>query len=429
MTHGPSRARRVTALGAGAALLVASALASRPASAAPGDRSAHYGLEAAKKGDCISAVPLLENAELARHRPTTAVALARCYVVLGELIKASDLYHAVASEPVARGFTRADREAMDDAKKAAAEVDKRIPTVRFEPAEPYEGLTIEVNGHPVEDVTAPKRLPPDVRATVTARATGRREHTESFVPTEGERRTMRIELASLAPKPVAPKRTPYLVGVRFQGFVIPKLFWHMFGSGGRSVFVPGGGVTLTVPKHGADVVLFLGYAHYGVGDTPFKPNGAPDTDYEIVDANLSALYATASLLWSKPLDAQSHWTFHYGAGVGLGWMFAGDIHRTQAYPPKGATSVYQWQKCRGPNNPAGSFLYCNELDSDRDHYNGYAEPDWFHGGARPALYPLVTLPELVLSYHPSPALAVDLGAGLGLSGILLHLGGRWSYPM
>jgi hypothetical protein len=107
-------------------------------------------------------------------------------------------------------------------------------------------------------------------------------------------------------------------------------------------------------------------------------------------------------------------------------MFAGDLHRTQAYPPKGASDVYQWRKCRGPNNPTGSFRYCNELDADRDHYDGYAEPDWFHHGARPALYPLVTLPELALSYRASPSFAMELGAGLSLSGILLRLGGRYA---
>ena len=60
---------------------------------------------------------------------------------------------------------------------------------------------------------------------------------------------------------------------------------------------------------------------------------------------------------------------------------------------------YTYLKCKGPNLPRGSFAYCNTLDKDANHYR-YKEPDWFHGGKRPALYPWLALPKLGFSWKP-----------------------------
>ena len=90
-----------------------------PASAAPAaggrpasDASARRGVKLAAEGNCVDAVPLLEEAEVRRHMPQTAVALAGCLVVLGDLVRAADLYDAVARERPQRSWTRADREAQ-----------------------------------------------------------------------------------------------------------------------------------------------------------------------------------------------------------------------------------------------------------------------------------------------------------------------------
>src|SRR5262249_41980106 len=114
-----------------------------------------------------------------------------------------------------------------------------------------------------------------------------------------------------------------------------------------------------------------------------------------------------------------------GGSIGIGWTFAGELYRTQAYPPRGAKSPYDWVKCTGPDNPPGTFRYCNQLDKDADHYDGFAEPNWFQGGARPLISPWVAFPQLGLTVSPSPKFALDLEAGLTLSGILTGLGFRF----
>jgi len=81
--------------------------------------------------------------------------------------------------------------------------------------------------------------------------------------------------------------------------------------------------------------------------------------------------------------------------------------------------------CQGPNNPRGTFAYCNALDKDATHYPGYTEPDWFHGGIRPSLFPWLVLPQLGFSFRPSANVAIDLDTGVSISGILTSLGVRF----
>src|SRR5262249_12367290 len=155
----------------------------------------------------------------------------------------------------------------------------------------------------------------------------------------------------------------------------------------------------------ADLTFSLGYMSYSMGETPFKPKGAPDTDWEIISSSLHMLVAEVDLSWSFPLDAAERWSFDLGGGLGIGVAFAGNLFRTQAYPPgfkPGNPSSYR--KCAGPNDPAGSFRYCNTLDKDATHYGGYADADWFHGGLRPLIYPWVVLPELGVSFRPTPSI-------------------------
>ncbi len=383
----------------------------------------------AKKGECDSAIPLLEEAENVAHRPSTAAALAGCYATTGELLTASDLFHAIGAEAPQRTWSAADRAAAKQAAARAAEIDARIPTVSIDLAARYEGLEVVVDGQLVLDVSAPVRVKPDVPVTVVASARGRVETRLVVTLSEGARERVRIDLAkrrgSAQGTTSSGARRSWL-GARLQGFVVPKLAWQLFGTGGRTAFAPGGGLTFTTPAGHADLDFFVGYASYRLGDTPFKPSGGAVTDWEIVDSTLQSLYSTASVSWSVPLDARARWAFRFGLGIGLGWTFAGDLHRTQAYPPKSATSIDDFVKCKAPNDPPGSFAYCNQLDRDANHYGNYAEPDWFHHGHRPLVYPLVTLPEAGFSYE-GDEVACDVRASLGLSGIGVALGVRHAF--
>jgi hypothetical protein len=414
----------------GFALVSALVLAAPGALAGPGDAAAVKGLSLAKRGECVKAVPLLEEAELARHRPSTAVPLADCYVALGDLLHASELYRAAVAEKPARFWVRTDYNAQKSATQKAEDVDVRIPTVRFEPDDDYDELEIEVDGHALVDPGAPRQIAADVSIPIVMRAKGFPDQTEKLVFNERERRTVRVHFESTAakkPRVAAASATPTWLGLRYRGAVIPKFVMNAVAEGGRSLVVPGGGITLTVPSGGVDVVISLGYLSYRMSNAPFKPKGTPDTEWELVSSDLQALTASVDLLWSVPLDASNRWTFRVGGGLGAGWTFLGDLRRTQAYPANGKMGdPYTYLPCNGPNNPKGTFRYCNTLDKDAARYPGYTEPNWFNHGIRPLIFPSLVLPEIGLTWKPTPRVAVDLETGISLSGLLTSLGIRFA---
>ncbi|AUX41477.1 uncharacterized protein SOCE26_028900 [Sorangium cellulosum] len=496
-----------------------------PAVAGPGDKEANQGINAAKGGFCKRAIPLLESAEEQRHRPSSAVPLADCYAKQGELRKAAEIYHTVANEKKEPGYSARDVVAITSAKKKAAALDARIPTLVVAPAEPYEGLEVEVNGEVISDPSTPHRFDPGVPLVVVARAEGYEESSQKVVLKEKQRRELKLRLKPkpgakppaekkpvetkpvekkpvekkppaekkpvetkppvqkkpvekkpvekkpvekkppaekkpvekkppsgpdkaaeakprpddkplvepTKPEPLAPVQHNVWLGAGFQGFLIPKLAFSLFGEGGRNVLVPGGDVALTAKIGRLDLVFSIAYARFLMKDTPFKPNGHPDTDYEIIASDLQAVQASASFLWNIPLDRGELFSFRIGAGIGAGWTFLGELYRTQAYPGDAvpgdpSTFVpgdpYRYVKCRGPNNPAGSFRYCNQLDYDADHYNGYVEPSWFTRprgrpqGLKPVVYPWLVLPEVGLTFKPWKRVAFDLRAGASVTGLL-----------
>lgn len=421
-----------------AALLVA--LAPRAARAAGPDPAAQArkGVALAQRGDCPSAVPILEESELARHTPAAAFALAGCYVSMGELMRAAELFHTVALEQPLKTWTKADRDAVAKAPERAAEVDARIPSLRFDTQDEYPDLEIEVDGHPVENLSKPLKVAPDVGHTVRAQARDHKEQTQKVVVGEGERKVVKIKLEREGPggengegegdkaKGPGPGQRKWL-GVGYRGYIIPKFVMNWLGDGGRTLVVPGAALKLTTPvANDLDLVVGFNWASYGMGPTPFKDKGTPDTEYELVESSLHSLGATVDLLWNFPLDDAKKWSFRLGGGAGIGVAF-GNLTRNQAYPASKSLvgDPYSWTKCAGPSNPTQYFRYCNALDKDKDHYGDYSEPSWFNGGKKPAIYPWAALPELGLSFRPTPGFAMDLEVALTLSGILTGIGMRF----
>ncbi|WP_165373977.1 MULTISPECIES: hypothetical protein [Sorangium] len=535
---------------------VLAVLFAHAALAAPGDKEANQGINAARGGFCKRAIPLLESAEGQRHRPSSAVPLADCYAKQGELLKASEIYHTVASEKKAPGYTGRDVVAITLAKKKAAQLDARIPTLVVAPAEPYAGLVVEIDGEAISDPSTPRRFDPGKPISVVARAEGYEELSQKITLKEKQRRELKLRLkpkpgvAKPAEKPVAakppekkppekkppekpaaakppekkplatkppakkpqkpvakrppakkpqkpvatkppekkptkpvakepaedeprvaagpdakakppvamPEPTPpdelpeptspaarkqrnVWLGAGFRGFFVPQVMFELFGEGGRHAFFPGGDVSLSTRLGRFDLVFSVAYARFRLQETPFLPNGHPDTDYEIIESDLQALQADARLVWNIPLDRDERFAFRVGAGLGVGWMFMGELYRTQAYPGDAVAGdqstfvpgdPYRYKKCRGPNNPEGSFRYCNQLDYDADHYPGYAEPSWFTRpkgkpqGLKPVVYPWVVFPELGLSFRPWDRVAFDLRVGASVTGPLGALGVRFA---
>jgi hypothetical protein len=403
-------------------------LATAPALGGPGDAQAQKGMLFAKKRDCVRAIPPLEDAELARHRPSTGLALADCYVATGELLKGSELLHVVASDKPQRFWIRSDYNAAKAAKKKAQDLDARIPRLSFRIDGEYEELEIEIDGKAVSDPTQDRQVQPDVEVTIAARARGREELREKVVLTEGERHVVAVRLAPARREKRAPTRTASptsWLGARYYGVILPRFVMNLVADGGRNLVVPGGAFTFTTQATDAEITVALGYLSYRMADTPFKPHGQPDTEWEWMGTNLSALTATVDLMWTFPLDAAGNVQLRVGGAAGLGWMFAGQMSRVQSYPKDGKPGdPWTYAKCAGPNNPRGTFRYCNALDKDATHYPGYAEPDWFHRGIRPLVFPWLVLPQLGFSFRPSRALAIDLDTGVSVSGFLTSLGFR-----
>jgi hypothetical protein len=408
-------------------------LDARTAVAAADD--ARRGLALAAVGRCDDAIPLLSRAEAQRSRPTTGEALARCLERKKQLVAALEMYEWVAAQERERDWTMGDTVARDRARRKKVELEKRVPTLSFHPAESYAKLTIELDGEPVDDPAAPQRLDPGLEVTVSAQAERCQPFRETVSLVESERYELRIELrckkAATVPKPDGgdeeePEPEPDVwIGTRFRGIVIPQFLMSAFGDGGTTVFVPGGALTVTKTTGGPDLIFSFGWAGYFVRGMPWKGKDDPDTEWELVDSNLQSFVAALDLMWSFPIDDAGRWRFRIGGGIGLGIAFFGDLSRNQAFPPDGKPGdPYQYERCEGPNDPPGTFRYCNLLDKDADHYPGHAEKTWFQGGSRPVIYPWISIPQLEIELRPSERVALDLELASTISGFMFGLGVR-----
>lgn len=402
------------------------------ASGAPTDAALRRAMALAQKGECVEAVPLLEEAELDRHRPSTAVALAKCYVALGESLKALEQLKAVAAEDPKEWKQWWERKAITDAAKKRDDLERSIPTVAIQPAKQYPGMQVFIGSKEVTGKDGPFPLPPHEKVTVLVKAKGHKEYKESFEPAEGERLVLRVALqpigaardsAQSGTRARPESESSSWLGLGFQGYVIPKPMWKLIGDGGRTAYVPAGRVTYSSVSDSGQLTLGLGWIRLGLSPTPLKPNGNPDTDFEIIESNLHGPLATLEWHWLFAMSKE--WSFRLGAGVGFGVFAFGDLYRTQAFPPglvPGEPDTYR--KCFGPNNPSGSYRYCNQLRDDASHYGGYSEPGWAKGGKRPDVFPWVALPELGLSWAASKSFVFDLDMGMSIGGLMISLTGR-----
>lgn len=421
------RSARTLAVVVALATLMLLVLTPRTALAGRPEWAAARGMGLAKKGDCVAATPLLEESELARHRPVVASALAGCYVKLGELLKASELYHAIAEEEPARGWTYMDRAAAKGAKKKAEEVDARIPTLTLSIVEAYDDLDVLIDGKSWVDPLEPKKLAPDTSVEIEVQAKDTDVFTTKLVLSEGERRVLEIRLRRKPkkPPPRRDQRSTTWIGARFRGYMMPKPIINAVYDGGATIFAPGGGLTLETRSGDASFIFSAGYASLAFPEMPIKKSGTPDTDYEIAESDLMSLFATLDVLYNKPLDDAGHWTFRVGASVGVGWMFWGNLYRTQAHPTKQSGSdPYLYVKCKGPNNPFGTFRYCNELESDKTHYPGYTESSWLDGGKLPTVFPFLAFPLMGFGWTPTNHFGMDLQVAPSIAGVMVDLGFR-----
>lgn len=400
---------------------------SAEAKPAPLSKVAKKGLALAKEGDCVAAVPELEKAEAERHRPLTAGALGACHVSLGELLLAQEILSALAAESPTPEWSKDDVKAHAKAREDAQKIDARIPTVTFR-AVPDVAFTVTLAGRELDGVE-PLRVPPDERVEVTIRAAGFKEVVVEVLVAEGESREIEVRLeAPQKAVPVTPKPTDseHWLGVGVRGIVMPQFLVGAFGEGGATLFFPGGEIRYARRLGSVDVEPSFSIMSFGASTFPFKPHGTPDTEWELIESDLLGMTAALDVLYRVPLDDGGRVEWRIGAGFGFGWAFLGEIYRWQSYPrdlAPGDPSTYK--KCKAPNDPPGSYLYCNQLDKDAERFGG---PDawWGDGGARPIIYPWLSLPQTGFSFRPTESLFIDLEVGVTPLGLLSHLGTRFA---
>lgn len=400
------------------------------AEAAPTSAEAKKGLALAKKGDCVKAMPLLEKAEEKRHSPATASALAGCHLALGDLIEARDLYRGLAGEKPKSDWTRDDKKSQADAAKQVEILDDRIPVVTFVIVPQVDGIEIQVGDFIVTDPKEGAPVPPDEKVKLTIRAEGYESIEDTIVLPEKAKKKYEVRLVKIGgapkprPKPVDEHPTTW-IGGRFRGTIIPKFWMNIAADGGTTVYEPSAEITLVKRLGPVDLEPSFGFTSYRMGPTPFKPHGKPNTEYEIVESNLLGLELKLDVLYRIPLDEAETVSLRLGGGVGFGWMSFGNLVRTQAYPKGDPNDPSSYVKCKGPNNPPGSFRYCNQLDKDAQRYGGKADKAWGDGGLRPLIYPWVMLPELGLEWDPAKWVAFDFEVGVALTGFVTGAGVRF----
>jgi hypothetical protein len=208
----------------------------------------------------------------------------------------------------------------------------------------------------------------------------------------------------------------YLLGLRYRGVFLPAGVLHWFIEGGDSIYVNGVGPELAIEDGNFEYVFSAWMALYTMKPAAIKGTKDAEEAWEIVDSSLKSLYLTFDYLWHRPVSGTLD--LSYGGSAGLGFMF-GDLHRTQATLKSGGArgNPNDYIKCDGINQPLQGG-YCDDINN---HYNGYGEPNWFHGGAKPALFPWVT-GQVGLRYQPHPKFVARLDLGLGTSGLYFGVG-------
>jgi hypothetical protein len=224
-------------------------------------------------------------------------------------------------------------------------------------------------------------------------------------------------------------QTYRFVGARFRYMYVPKFVLNLFADGGTGFGVPMPGIEYGTRRNGFEWVFALSYASLAFDTTAYKSKSDGDDAWELVSSNLKAVYLTSEAFWSEPIDRQL--SFVYGFGGGLGVLFGGDLSRQQARPldPNDPGDPSGWAPCAGPGglvhkgtNPATGQpwpapqqqpgYYC---DDTNDHYGGYTEPGWLHGGSKPLLLPWASV-ATGLRWKPARELASRLDVGWNLLG-------------
>ncbi len=222
-----------------------------------------------------------------------------------------------------------------------------------------------------------------------------------------------------------PDKRYFFVGAFYRHAFVPEAILNLFADESTRARNPQVGAEFTIRKNGFDIITSLYYAQFKANG-PFLGKNDTDTEVEIIDSNLQAIFAGVDLLWGT--------SFHdivalqYGVGFGAGVMF-GDVVRTEAYPNTGPGSNNGFSACNGPQDPDGTFCDATSVGDGEDggHF-GVVSRRWTDGGSVPNFWFRAALPHLALRIKPIRQLLIRLDGGFDLfSG--LFVGGALAYGL
>lgn len=182
-----------------------------------------------RRGDVDAALADLKAAHEIMNVPTTGYELGLTQSKAGLLVEALDTLLAVGRMPVGRFEGNAFKKARRDAKKLAADIQARIPTVRLSlSGNDADGATVTIDGNTIPDaaITAPIKLNPGTH-TVKAEGPGGGVAEKTISAAEGSAVDVTLELD----KPAATTSTEPTAGSDAGDRSINPMVYIGFGVG------------------------------------------------------------------------------------------------------------------------------------------------------------------------------------------------------
>lgn len=228
-----------------------------------------------------------------------------------------------------------------------------------------------------------------------------------------------------------PTKSYYFVGFRFRNIIVPKFMLNIFSDGGATVNVFTFGPEFSSRKNKFEYDLGFSYMDYSMNEFMFKGKGDGNDAWEVVSSDMKVLLVNVDILYEVWKHDSGMFSFMVGAGFGLGGVL-GNIYRTQAIPDQldrpNPDDVNAWTKCRSHTpgmhiDPTTGNTYCDASNAhyQQDNGEGYSEPSWANGGAKPFLAPWIALPQLSFRFKPVKQFQARADLGFSVSGFYFGL--------
>jgi hypothetical protein len=231
--------------------------------------------------------------------------------------------------------------------------------------------------------------------------------------------------------PFEDSRTNYrFVGVRYRGTIVPKAILNIFVNEGATIYSNSVGIEFEQRHDGFSIIPALTFSEYGQGDTLFLEKGKPDSvigNWSMINSQMKALYLSVDFLWSKKISRTLD--FEYGFGAGLGALFGPLVINWVYDDPNGvytSDNGRRFSACQNGDMKSGCLA--NDHSNSKEIKTGrYEEPSWFGGGAKPVLFPTITIPNIGLRYKPVRSFAARAQIGFSITGFWFGISGSYGF--